>query len=93
MEEPEAPSSVAGSYQESDGSSVTVANVVAGNDGWIVIRTDNSFEPGDVLGYVQCPQGEYEDLIVELDEAADRERNGLGRFARGRRRDRRLRVS
>ena len=67
-EEPEAPSSVAGSYQESDGSSVIVANLVAGSDGWLAIRIDESFAPGDVLGYVAVPAGEHENVVVELDE-------------------------
>ena len=57
-EEPEAPSSISVRYQESDGSSVTVASVVAGSDSWLAIRADEAFEPGAVLGYAATPAGE-----------------------------------
>ena len=91
-EEPEAPSSISVRYQESDGSSVTVAGVVAGSDSWLAIRADEAFAPGAVLGYAATPAGEYTDLVIELDEPSDRRCHGLGRAPRGRRRNRTIRV-
>ncbi len=41
---------------------------MAGSDGWLAIRIDDSFAPGDVLGYVAVPAGEHENVVVELDE-------------------------
>jgi uncharacterized surface protein with fasciclin (FAS1) repeats len=56
------------SDQESDGATVTVANVVAAQDGWMVIHLDDSGAPGPVLGQTAVTAGENADVVVTLDE-------------------------
>jgi hypothetical protein len=54
--------------QESDGTQVTVALVVAAQDGWMVIHSDADGKPGPVLGQTAVAAGTTENVIVMLDE-------------------------
>jgi hypothetical protein len=55
------------SDQESDGTSVTIANVAAAVPGWIVIHIDADGRPGPVLGQTAVEVGDNSDVVVELD--------------------------
>ncbi|MGJ3239134.1 MAG: DUF7282 domain-containing protein [Anaerolineae bacterium] len=52
--------------QLSDGNSVTIADVVTNQDGWIVIHADNEGAPGPVLGQTMVMAGSNSDITVEL---------------------------
>ncbi len=57
--------------QVSDGTQVTVANVVAAQEGWMVIHADADGRPGPVLGKTAVAAGTTENVIVILDEPVD----------------------
>jgi hypothetical protein len=57
--------------QDSDGSSVTVDNVVADAAGWIVIHLDNNGSPGPVIGQSAVEAGDNADVSVSLDPALE----------------------
>jgi hypothetical protein len=59
------------SDQESDGTSVTIANVAAAVPGWIVIHIDADGRPGPVLGQSAVEVGDNSDVVVELDPALE----------------------
>ncbi|RIK29415.1 MAG: hypothetical protein DCC55_37980 [Chloroflexi bacterium] len=58
---------VTASDQESDGTSVTIANVAAAVPGWIVIHIDADGSPGPVLGQTAVEVGDNSDVVVALD--------------------------
>jgi len=49
-------------------SSITVANVTAGQDGWIVAHLDEAGKPGKVLGNTAVKKGENKDVKIKLSE-------------------------
>jgi hypothetical protein len=53
--------------QESNGASVGVAQVVATEQGWIVIHADVEGKPGPVLGQASVPPGTTDNIVVTLD--------------------------
>lgn len=55
------------SDQESDGTSVTIANVAAAVPGWIVIHIDADGRPGPVLGHTAVEVGDNSGVVVALD--------------------------
>ena len=57
--------------QESDGSQVIVAEVVALQPGWIVIHADADGKPGPVLGQTAVAEGVTENVIVNLEEPVE----------------------
>jgi hypothetical protein len=57
--------------QESAGSQVTVAEVVATQPGWIVIHADADGKPGPVLGQTAVAEGATDNVIVNLDETVE----------------------
>jgi len=48
--------------------SITVANVTAGQDGWIVAHLDEGGKPGKVIGHTAVPKGENKDVKIKLEE-------------------------
>lgn len=54
---------------------VTIGTVIAQQDGWLVIHSDNEGRPGPVLGQTQVTAGVNTDVVVEL--AADGRTNVL----------------
>jgi sugar lactone lactonase YvrE len=54
--------------QVSDGTQVTVAKVVAAQDGWMVIHSDADGKPGPVLGQTAVAKGTTENVVVMLDQ-------------------------
>jgi plastocyanin len=50
-------------------SSITVANVTAGQDGWIVAHLDEGGRPGKVIGNTAVTKGENKDVKIKLSEA------------------------
>jgi LPXTG-motif cell wall-anchored protein len=50
-------------------SSITVANVTAGQDGWIVAHLDEGGKPGKVIGNTAVKKGENKDVKIQLSEA------------------------
>jgi len=50
-------------------SSITVANVTAGQDGWIVAHLDEGGKPGKVIGNTAVTKGENKDVKIKLSEA------------------------
>lgn len=67
-ETPEPVQSITVERQETDGSSVTVGSVEAAQDSWVAVRTNDAFQPGDVLGYAAVPAGVSENVMVDLAE-------------------------
>jgi nucleoid-associated protein YgaU len=65
--------SVTASDQESDGTSVTVDQVVATAPGWMVIHIDENGSPGAVLGQTQVDAGTTDAVVVTLDPPLDAE--------------------
>lgn len=55
--------------QDSDGQTVTVAEVVSSGAGFIVIHADNNDAPGDVIGHAAVQDGTNSNVEVTLDEA------------------------
>jgi hypothetical protein len=49
-----------------DGSNLTVANVVTGANGWLVIHADNGGQPGPVLGQTAVTAGNNANVVVAL---------------------------
>jgi len=49
-------------------SSITVANVTAGQDGWIVAHLDEGGKPGKVIGNTAVKKGENKDVKIKLSE-------------------------
>jgi plastocyanin len=49
-------------------SSITVANVTAGQDGWIVAHLDEAGKPGKVIGNTAVTKGENKDVKIKLSE-------------------------
>jgi len=49
-------------------SSITVANVTAGQDGWIVAHLDEGGKPGKVIGNTAVTKGENKDVKIKLSE-------------------------
>jgi LPXTG-motif cell wall-anchored protein len=49
-------------------SSITVANVTAGQDGWIVAHLDEGGKPGKVIGDTAVKKGENKDVKIKLSE-------------------------
>ena len=67
---PEAPTTLAFvkvSDQNLGEDRVTVAQVNAAVDGWVVIHTEADGKPGPVIGYAQVPAGESTDVEVTVD--------------------------
>lgn len=58
---------VTASDQESNGASVGVDQVVAAEQGWIVIHADAEGKPGPVLGQASVPPGTTDNIVVTLD--------------------------
>jgi hypothetical protein len=54
--------------QESSGANVVVDQVVAAEQGWIVIHADADGKPGPVLGQASVPPGATTNVVVTLDE-------------------------
>jgi LPXTG-motif cell wall-anchored protein len=50
------------------GGSITVANVTAGQDGWIVAHLDEGGKPGKVIGNTAVKKGENKDVKIKLSE-------------------------
>jgi len=48
--------------------SITVANVTAGQDGWIVAHLDEGGAPGKVIGQTAVKQGENPNVAIKLSE-------------------------
>jgi LPXTG-motif cell wall-anchored protein len=48
--------------------SITVANVTAGQDGWIVAHLDEGGKPGKVIGNTAVKKGENKDVKIKLSE-------------------------
>ena len=61
--------SVTVSDQDASGGTVTIAEVVAAEAGWLVIHTTKSGAPGPVIGWTQVLTGTSEGLPVEIDLA------------------------
>jgi len=61
--------SVTASNQESDGTNVMVEQVVAAEQGWMVIHSDDAGKPGPVLGQTSVPAGTTDNVVVVLDAA------------------------
>jgi hypothetical protein len=57
--------------QESDGTTVTVGEVVATVPGWMVIHLDNNGSPGPVVGQTAVEAGSNSDVVVTLDPALE----------------------
>lgn len=53
--------------QESNGATVTVAQVTAAAQGWLVIHANVDGKPGPVLGQVSVPAGTTDNVVVTLD--------------------------
>src|SRR6266545_3512834 len=49
-------------------SSITVENVTAGQDGWIVAHLDEGGKPGKVIGHTAVKTGENKDVKIKLSE-------------------------
>ena len=47
---------------------ITVANVTAGQDGWIVAHLDEGGKPGKVIGNTAVKKGENKDVVIKLSE-------------------------
>lgn len=59
-----------GSLEANDqpvGSTVTVASVTAGQDGWVVIHLDENNAPGKVIGHTAIKKGNNKDVQVTLE--------------------------
>lgn len=56
------------SDQETDGTQVTVDQVVAAEAGWLVIHADGDGRPGPVIGKTAVPAGTTDNVVVVLDE-------------------------
>lgn len=67
VEAPMVEPAVTASDQQSDGTSVTVDNVVAAVSGWMVIHSDENGNPGPVLGQAQVEAGSTDVVVVTLD--------------------------
>ncbi len=50
-------------------SSITVANVTAGQDGWIVAHLDEGGAPGKVLGQTAVKKGDNKNVAIKLSES------------------------
>jgi len=50
-------------------SAITVANVTAGQDGWIVAHLDEGGKPGKVIGHTAVKKGENKDVKITLSES------------------------
>jgi LPXTG-motif cell wall-anchored protein len=48
--------------------SITVANVAAGQDGWIVAHLDEGGKPGKVIGQTAVKQGDNKNVAIKLSE-------------------------
>jgi plastocyanin len=48
--------------------SITVANVTAGQDGWIVAHLDEGGKPGKVIGNTAVKQGDNKNVAIKLSE-------------------------
>ncbi len=57
---------ISASDQMVDGSSVTISNVVAQADGWLVVHAGDAESFGAVLGQTQVTAGANSDVVVEL---------------------------
>jgi len=49
-------------------SSITVANVTAGQDGWIVAHLDEGGKPGKVIGNTAVKKGDNKNVVIKLSE-------------------------
>ncbi len=49
-------------------SSITVENVTAGQDGWIVAHLDEGGKPGKVIGHTAVKKGESNNVVIKLSE-------------------------
>lgn len=56
------------------GDTVTIAQVVAAQDGWIVIHADDNGAPGPDIGWAAVTEGVNEDVVVTLDQGDVTER-------------------
>ncbi|RME50539.1 MAG: SH3 domain-containing protein, partial [Caldilineae bacterium] len=65
----DAANSVIVADQTVDAGMVTVAQVNAAQDGWIVIHADDAGTFGEVIGYAQVAAGANENVVVEIDAA------------------------
>jgi len=48
---------------------ITVANVTAGQDGWIVAHLDEGGKPGKVIGHTAVKKGDNKDVAIALSES------------------------
>jgi predicted lipoprotein with Yx(FWY)xxD motif len=53
--------------QASDGTSVTVADVVSAGPGWMVIHRQDSGGVGPPIGYTALKEGDNKDVVVKID--------------------------
>src|SRR6266508_2205528 len=49
-------------------SSITVENVTAGQDGWIVAHLDEGGKPGKVIGHTAVKKGDNKDVKIKLEQ-------------------------
>jgi len=56
------------------GDTVTIAQVVAAQDGWIVIHADDNGAPGPDIGWTAVTEGVNENVVVTLDQGDVTER-------------------
>jgi hypothetical protein len=54
--------------QDVENGNVTIQQVVAEEQGWIVIHAEEDGEPGPVIGYTQVAAGENSNVVVEIDQ-------------------------
>lgn len=54
--------------QAIENNSVTIAEVMAEQAGWLVIHADDGGSPGPVLGWTAVEEGMNEDVVIELTE-------------------------
>jgi LPXTG-motif cell wall-anchored protein len=66
---PQASGSVDASDQAISNNSITVANVNAGQDGWIVAHLDEGGKPGKVLGQTAVKKGDNKNVVIALSES------------------------
>lgn len=68
-EQPELTPSVSVSDQDASGGTVTIAEVVAAEPGWLAIHITKNGAPGPVIGQASVSVGSNEDVQVEIDLA------------------------
>jgi len=66
---PAEPASVDADNQPIKDNSITVAEVYAEQDGWIVAHLDENGAPGKVLGFTAVKKGESNNVVIKLSES------------------------